>query len=126
MRSLKAALLCVLTITSLKGQQLNYYFGNIHSHTGFSDGNKDSLKSGVSAPGGSYDYARLSQNFNFLGVSEHNHYSSSHNPGFKRQLYQLGLNMADDANDEGHFLAMFGMEYGVSSQYNGHVLVYGY
>ncbi len=70
-------------INSVVAQTYNYYFGNLHSHTGFSDGNKDSLTSGVSQPAGAYNYAKLSQNFDFLGVSEHNHYSSNNNPGFK-------------------------------------------
>lgn len=104
----------------------NYYFGNLHSHTGLSDGNKDSLTSGVSKPDGSYAYAKLSNDFDFLGISEHNHYSSNNNPGFKRSSYQVGLNMADQANEEGNFLALFGMEYGISSGNNGHVIIYGF
>lgn len=119
-------LLYVLFISGVfSAQTYNYYFGNIHSHTGFSDGNKDSSSSGVSTPVGSYDYAKQSQDFDFLGISEHNHYSSKGNPGFKRPLYQQGLDMADAANENGIFVTLFGMEYGVSSEYNGHVLVYG-
>ncbi len=109
-----------------KGQVLNYYFGNIHSHTGFSDGNQDSLTSGISNPTGSYGFAKLSQNFNFLGISEHNHYSSNNNPGFQIQSWNIGKNQATAANQEGTFLCLFGMEWGVSSNYNGHVLVYGF
>jgi hypothetical protein len=115
---------CALLFCS-GAQTLNYYFGNIHAHTGFSDGNKDSASSGIGRPDGSYAYAKLSNDFDFLGISEHNHYSSSHNPGFRRPLYQAGRSMADAADAPGQFLAMFGMEYGVSSQYNGHVLIYG-
>jgi len=107
-------------------QTYNYYFGNLHAHTAFSDGNKDSVISGVGRPDGSYAYAKLSNNFDFLGISEHNHYSSNHNPGFKQPLYQVGLNMANTANQDGVFLALFGMEYGVSSQYNGHIVIYGF
>lgn len=107
-------------------QTYNYYFGNLHAHTGFSDGNKDSASSGVGRPDGSYAYAKLSQNFDFLGISEHNHYSSNHNPGFKYPLYQTGLNMANNANQDGSFVSLFGMEYGVSSKYNGHILIYGF
>lgn len=106
-------------------QNLSFYFGNLHAHTAFSDGNKDSLTSGIARPDASFNYAKLSADFDFLGISEHNHYSSFHNPGFKKPLYQVGLNMADAANQDGTFLALYGMEYGVSSQYNGHVLIYG-
>jgi hypothetical protein len=111
---------------SLCAQKYNYYFGNLHAHTGFSDGSKDSVVSNISKPDAAYAYAKLSQNFDFMGISEHNHYSNNKNPGFKRPLYQLGLNMADAANENNKFLALFGMEYGVSSEHNGHVLVYGF
>ena len=113
-------------INSVVAQTYNYYFGNLHSHTGFSDGNKDSLTSGVSQPAGAYNYAKLSQNFDFLGVSEHNHYSSNNNPGFKKQSYAIGLSQAAAANASGTFVSVFGMEWGVSSNYNGHVVVYGF
>jgi len=107
-------------------QSYNYYFGNLHAHTAFSDGNKDSVSSGIGRPDGSFAYAKLSNDFDFLGISEHNHYSTNRNPGFKKPLYQVGLNMADAANQDGNFLALYGMEYGVSSQYNGHILIYGF
>ncbi|MCC6372012.1 MAG: T9SS type A sorting domain-containing protein [Bacteroidia bacterium] len=107
-------------------QTLNYYFGNLHAHTAFSDGNKDSVSSGVGRPDGSYAYAKLSDDFDFLGISEHNHYSSLRNPGFKLSRYQAGLTMANNANQDGTFLALFGTEYGVSSNNNGHVIIYGF
>jgi hypothetical protein len=109
----------------LFSQTYNYYFGNLHAHTGMSDGSKDAATSGVTAPDGAYAYAKLSQNFNFLGISEHNHYSSG-NPGFSVSSYSVGLNMASAANQDGTFVTLFGMEWGVSSNYNGHVIVYGF
>jgi Secretion system C-terminal sorting domain len=116
----------VLALHLFQAQTYNHYFGNLHAHTAFSDGNKDSVSSGIGRPDGSYAYAKLSNNFDFLGISEHNHYSSAKNPGFKLPLYQTGLNMADAANQDGTFLALFGMEYGVSSTYNGHLVIYGF
>jgi hypothetical protein len=110
----------------IKSQTLNYYFGNLHAHTGFSDGNKDSVASGVWSPSGSYAYAKLSQHFDFLGIAEHNHFSSSKNPGFRKQNYQAGLNMAAASNQNGQFASLFGTEWGVSSNYNGHVIIYGF
>src|SRR4051812_45161031 len=118
--------LCVALSVSLSSQPIQYYFGNLHAHTAFSDGNKDSLSSGVGRPDASYAYAKLSNDFDFLGISEHNHYSSLHNPGFKLPRYQAGLTMANTANQNGSFLALFGMEYGISSGHNGHVIVYGF
>lgn len=119
-------LICIFAKFALCAQTYNYYFGNLHSHTGLSDGSKDSTSSGVSTPSGAYAYAKLSQNFNFLGVSEHNHYSSANNPGFQIQSYSVGLNQAAAANQEGSFLTLFGMEWGVSSNYNGHLVIYGF
>ncbi|WP_317899753.1 T9SS type A sorting domain-containing protein [Aurantibacillus circumpalustris] len=126
MRSLYPLIVFLFFYCVLFSQNYNYYFGNLHAHTAFSDGNKDSVSSGVGRPDGSYGYAKLSNNFDFLGISEHNHYSSNHNPGFKQPLYQTGLTMANTANQDGSFLALFGMEYGVSSEFNGHVLIYGF
>lgn len=117
---------CLLFVASAVSQTYNYYFGNLHAHTAFSDGNKDSLSSGVAGPDGSYAYAKLSHDLDFLGISEHNHYNASHNPGFKLPCYQAGLNMANAANQDGIFAALFGMEYGVSSTYHGHVIIYGF
>ncbi|MGZ3898944.1 MAG: T9SS type A sorting domain-containing protein [Bacteroidia bacterium] len=126
MKSLILFSLLLFLNVSVRSQTYNYYFGNLHAHTGFSDGNKDSSTSGVSQPAGSYVYAKLSQNFNFLGISEHNHYSSANNPGFQIQSYTIGLNQAAAANQEGTFLTLFGMEWGVSSTYNGHIVIYGF
>lgn len=114
-------LLCVMVSKA----QLNYYFGNLHSHSGYSDGSKDSATTGVSKPSGGYAFAKLSQHFDFLGISEHNHYSSNNNPGMVRTSYGLGLAEAAAANT-GSFLCLYGMEYGVSSTGNGHVVIYGF
>lgn len=117
-------LLSFLTTTFGLAQN-NYYFGNLHAHTAFSDGNKDSLASGMTSPAAAYSYAKASGDFDFLGISEHNHYSALRNPGFKRHRYAAGISMANAANEEGTFLTLYGMEYGVSSAYHGHVLIYG-
>lgn len=117
---------CVLLCLCVSSQTYNYYFGNLHAHTAFSDGNKDSLSSGAARPDAAYTFAKLSHNFDFLGISEHNHYSSIHNPGFKVARYQPGLAMADAANQDSSFACLFGMEYGISSSHNGHVIVYGF
>jgi hypothetical protein len=107
-----------------QAQTLNYYYGNLHAHSGYSDGNQDSASSGCSKPSQDYAYAKLSQDFDFLGISEHNHYSSG-NPGMKLSSYAPGLAQAAAATTS-TFLAMFGMEWGVSSSTNGHVIIYGF
>ena len=123
----RSCLIVVLLVFGFghSAQSLRYFFGNLHAHTGFSDGCKDSLSTGITSPAGAYAYAKHSQHIDFLGISEHNHFSTQNNPGFLRPFYQRGLHMADSANENGNFLALFGMEYGVSSNFNGHVLVYG-
>lgn len=122
--------LFILLFTSvyfgLQSQTYNYYFGNLHSHSGYSDGNKDSISTGISKPAGDYNFAKASLHFNFLGISEHNHYSSNNNPGMVRTSYALGLAEANAANQDGTFLCLYGMEWGVSSSTNGHVIVYGF
>lgn len=126
MRPYPFVLFFLMLSLSASSQTYNYYFGNLHAHTAFSDGNKDSVASGIGRPDGSYNYAKFSQDFDFLGISEHNHYSASHSPGFRLPRYQAGLNMANAANEDGNFLALFGMEYGVASTHNGHVIIYGF
>jgi hypothetical protein len=110
----------------MKAQSVQYYFGNLHAHTGFSDGNKDSALSHAWSPADAYAYAKKSLHFDFLGIAEHNHYSAPKNPGFKKQNYQVGLLMANTATQNGKFAALFGMEWGVSSAFNGHVIIYGF
>ncbi len=104
--------------------QYNFYYGNIHSHTEFTDGNKDSTTSGVHNPAQSYAYAKSSYHIDFWGISEHNHYSFPTNPGMLLPRYAQGLAQADAANQNGTFVAMFGLEWGVISQ-GGHVVTYG-
>ncbi|MES2836993.1 MAG: T9SS type A sorting domain-containing protein [Bacteroidota bacterium] len=98
----------------------NYYFGNIHAHTAYSDGNQENNIL-YDCPAESYDYAKTSQNFDFLGISEHNHSGA----GMSLPRYADGLQEASLATINGTFVALYGMEWGVISQ-GGHVLVYGY
>ena len=104
--------------------QYNFYFGNIHSHSSYSDGNKDSTASGYYTPGDNYGYAKTSYHMDFLGISEHNHYTASNNPGMHVSDYFKGLYQADTANHNGSFVAMYGIEWGTISQ-GGHVVTYG-
>ncbi len=101
--------------------QYNFYFGNIHAHSGYSDGNKDSTTSGSSRPADNYSYAKNSYHFDFLGISEHNHYQA----GMKSvNDYHAGLYQADTSNEDGSFVCLYGMEWGVISN-GGHVIIYG-
>ena len=117
-------LLCICFFTVPAFSQYNFYFGNIHSHSSYSDGNKDSTASGYYYPGDDYRYVKGSYHMDFLGISEHNHYSSNNNPGMHVADYARGLYQADTANNNGTFVCMYGMEYGVINN-GGHVVIYG-
>lgn len=118
---------CIVLITVLKssfsiGQTYNYYYGNIHAHSSYSDGNKDSATSLLTTPLQDFNYAKQSVHTDFYGISEHNHQSA----GMKTLSdYHKGLADANTANSDGSFVALYGMEWGVISG-GGHVLIYGY
>jgi hypothetical protein len=107
---------------NLHGQTFNFYFGNIHAHTSYSDGNKDEATSFMSTPLQAFNYARQSNHIDFYGISEHNHLQAGMTSPAN---YHHGLQDADLANVDGSFVAMYGMEYGVIAN-GGHVIIYGY
>jgi hypothetical protein len=90
--------------------------GNLHSHSGYSDGNQDGRSP---TPLQAYQYADASLSTDFLGVSDHNHAQA----GMSLPNYARGLAQANQATTAS-FVALYGMEWGVISG-GGHVLVYG-
>jgi hypothetical protein len=104
------------TATTTAVATLNYYYGNLHAHSSYSDGNKDN---GTMVPTDDYAYAKNSLCMDFLGISEHNHATA----GMHIIDWQPGLSQAAAATNAS-FLAMYGMEWGIISN-GGHVLVYG-
>ena len=111
----------ILFSTLVNSQTLNYYYGNLHAHSSYSDGNKDSTASSLTTPFQDFNYAKNSQHIDFYGISEHNHL----NAGLTSPLhYHQGIRDAKNASTN-NFLALYGMEYGVISN-GGHVLVYGF
>lgn len=102
--------------------QNNYYFGTLHSHSDYSDGNQD--HPGYT-PADDYKYAMTAQCMDFLGISEHNHFSSANSPGNTITNFHKGFIQADTfTTAHPNFLALYGMEWGVISG-GGHVVVYG-
>lgn len=100
----------------------NYYFGNLHAHSDYSDGN---VNNPGYTPADDYNYAMSSQCMDFLGISEHNHFTSNNNPGNRLITYGLGITQAADfTSAHPSFVALYGMEWGVISN-GGHVLIYG-
>jgi hypothetical protein len=118
-----------LTVSPLTGSTTttstppnNYYFGTLHAHSDYSDGQKDNAGG---TPTQAWQYAMSSLNMDFMGISEHNHFSSLNNPGNELANYHSGVVQAVNFNAANSgFLAMYGMEWGVISG-GGHVLVYG-
>jgi hypothetical protein len=99
---------------SLIDPDLGYtvYFGNLHAHTGYSDG--------VQTPADAYVFARITAPtpLDFLAVTEHNHVAA----GMSLANYAALENECAAANDDGNFVAIFGQEWGIAD--NGHVNVF--
>jgi hypothetical protein len=98
-----------------------YYRGNLHAHSAYSDGNKDAATSGASTPADDYATARTALQFDFLGISDHNHSQA----GMQLADYARGLQQATQATIDGTFVALYGMEWGTIGG-GGHVIIYGY
>ena len=89
------------------------YFGNLHCHTSYSDGEL--------TPADAWNYARndAPTPLDFLAVTEHNHAGL----GMTLARYAQGAAQAAAANDDGNFVAIWGSEWGVISS-GGHVNVF--
>lgn len=87
----------------------NTYFGNLHSHTSYSDG--------VQTPTDAFNFARFTAPtpLDFLAVSDHNHSGA----GMQLPDYSLDISEAAAANADGDFVAINGQEWGFAA--NGHV-----
>lgn len=118
MKPFLSILLSFLFPLLLCSQSYNFYRGNIHAHTAYSDGNKDG--GSCDTPYESFIYAKDALQFDFLGISEHNHSGA----GMSLSSYSKGLAEADSANDDSSFVSMYGMEWGTISG-GGHVVIYG-
>lgn len=95
---------------------LNFYFGNLHSHSSYSDGNADNT---TKTPLDDFNYANTALCMDFLGIAEHNHAEA----GMSISNWQPGITQANTATTSS-FVALYGMEWGTIST-GGHVVVYG-
>lgn len=100
------------------------FFGNLHSHTSFSDGR--------GTPRQAYQHARGPGQLDFMAITEHNHRDAD-GTGDARDgkliatnpaLYPDLLDAAGDREDPGRFAALFGQEFSTISTGN-HVNVIG-
>lgn len=89
------------------------FYGNLHSHTSYSDG--------VQTPAQAYSYARngAPTPLDFLAVTEHNHTGA----GMSHGNYALGMAEAASANADGDFVAIWGQEWGIIAT-GGHANVF--
>jgi hypothetical protein len=70
-----SAALLLVSATALSGQAFKVYFGNLHSHTSFSDGS--------GTPEQAYRHAR-DHGLDFLAITEHNHKQAESGAGERR------------------------------------------
>jgi trimeric autotransporter adhesin len=96
----------------------NFYFGNLHAHSDYSDGNTDNPGF---TPALDYEDALTAQCMDYLGISEHNHFSAE----ALLSNYRMGVTQANNFTaSHPNFLALYGMEWGTIGT-GGHVLIYG-
>lgn len=112
--------LLFLFIVSNGNAQSQFWFGNIHSHCEYSDGNMANDPNYLTAKS-CFEYVQTKAlNVNFWGISDHNHSGG----GMQRPDYHKGIAEADSTNLDGIFPTMYGMEWGIIST-GGHVVIYG-
>jgi hypothetical protein len=114
------------------GFAYNYYYGSLHSHSSYTDGGhptsacSSSVGTGTFDPAAIYDFARNTAGMDFWGVIDHNHLFedalASPDPAVVRQRYADGLAAAQAASQDGAFVGLWGMEWGVTTNSDqGHV-----
>lgn len=120
---MKYLIILLLSFYSLYSQNYFHYFGNLHSHTWYSDGNKDQDTNTYKQPvAKAINYGRTVASYlNFLAVTDHNH-----NEGLNMTLsrWRSGVIEADTASIDGQFVGIFGQEWGTLATYGGHTLIF--
>lgn len=100
-----------------------HYFGNLHSHTWYSDGNKDKDTNTYKQPvAKAILYGQsVASNLDILAITDHNH-----NEGLNMTLsrWRSGVLEADTANRDGQFVGIFGQEWGTTATNGGHTLIF--
>lgn len=98
------------------------YFGNLHCHSDYSDGDVDNICPGAGSPTCCYGKGMLANYFSWMGISDHNH---NEGPVMTPAKYASGVSEASAWNGSNPtFSAMYGMEWGTIST-GGHVTIYG-
>jgi hypothetical protein len=109
----------VLATTGRAQNDLNHYFGNLHSHTSYSDGS--------GSPDDAYKFARDRGKLDFIAITEHNHEDAERGAGDRadgvliatdHSLYQDVIRAAEDFNEDGKFVTLWGQEFSAISSGN--------
>lgn len=113
---------CTLTVTDAEGEQdsstagidatplqgeMSFYFGNLHSHSGLSDGE--------GTPSEAFAFARDEADLDFYAITDHSEML------FGGEFEEVGT-QADLFNEPGVFVALRGFEW--SHPINGHMCIY--
>lgn len=97
----------------------NFYFGNFHAHTSYSDGS--------GTPKEAYTYARNTGDLDFMAITEHNHAAAGPTSGDRNDgiliathpsLYPKLISDADAATVDNKFVAIYGQEFSTISKGN--------
>ena len=117
-RSMRVCLVSLLIACGVASAQEKVFFGNLHSHTSYSDGS--------GKPGEAYDHARAAK-LDFLALTEHNHAEAvgPDNVGIAldHNLYNgVGpdslISIARAKTADGAFVALYGQEFSTISSGN--------
>ena len=98
----------------------NVFFGNLHSHTSYSDGS--------GTPADAYLHARDVAGLDFLAITEHNHRNAPSDIARDHTLYNGAqdsslISTAGRFNEAGRFVALYGQEFSsISSGNHANVL----
>lgn len=103
MRTFLLVILVFSSLSTFSQLYLNTYYGNLHSHTSFSDG--------MGTPADAYLFARDSAHLDFLAVTDHIEYLDS-------TEFSTGLQTSANFTSNGVFVAFYGYEW--TSPYYGH------
>ncbi|CAN5377842.1 hypothetical protein BH11BAC2_BH11BAC2_26650 [soil metagenome] len=111
--------LLILTFQSKGQAPLIHYYGSVHSHSQYSDGNMGNSLAYLNVKS-CFQYVKNSQHINFWGISDHNHSQA----GMLVANFRKGVLEADSVNQNGIFPTMYGIEFGTISA-GGHLVFYG-
>lgn len=113
-----------LTLRAANQQPLQVFFGNLHSHTSYSDG--------TGLPAEAFFHARHEAELDFLALTEHNHREAGrrngrriafHNDRYEGPRSDALILVANRLTQNGSFVALYGQEFSTISAGN-HVNVF--